>query len=276
MRTGSPPPYPKDSQRKIMPAPTQAARKAKILFLDIETLPNISYTWGKYEQNVIAFKQEGCIATYAAKWLGGKVFSKSLPDYKGYEPWSYDDSHLVADLWKLFDEAEIIVAHYGDSFDIKYSNARFIFHRLKPPSPYKTVDTKKVAKRVARFNSNKLDDIGELLGIGRKIKTDFSLWQGCMKGDKKSWSKMCRYNEMDVILLEKTYHQLLPWMKNHPNIGTITSEFCCPKCGSKALQSRGMAITSSMKYRRFQCQECGGWTRETMNGFKPSIYANAQ
>jgi hypothetical protein len=150
--------------------PTLIASKAKILFLDIETLPNVSYTWGKYEQNVIAFKQEGCIATYAAKWMGGKVFSKSLRDYKGYESFSYDDSKLVADLWKLFDEAEIIVAHNGDQFDIKYSNARFIFHSLNPPSPYKTVDTKKAVKAVARFNSNKLDDLGELLGLVARSK----------------------------------------------------------------------------------------------------------
>lgn len=256
--------------------PTQAARRAKILFLDIETLPNISYTWGKYDQNVIAFQQEGCLATYAAKWLGGKVFSKSLPDYKGYEPWSYDDKSLTEDLWKLFDEAEIIVAHNGDSFDIKVATAKFLLHNLKPPSPYKTVDTKKAVKRVARFNSNKLDDLGETLHEGRKIKTDFELWQGCMRGDKKAWAKMCRYNEQDVILLEKLYHRVLPYIKNHPNLGAIASKFCCPKCGSQALQSRGTQITTTMRYQRFQCQQCGGWTRETINGLKPTVYANCQ
>jgi hypothetical protein len=254
--------------------PTQAARKAKILFLDIETLPNISYTWGKYEQNVIDFHQEWCLATFAAKWLGGKVFSKGLPDYPGYKPWSYDDSKLAADLWKLFDEAEVIIAHNGDQFDIKKANARFLLHHLEPPSPYKTVDTKKIAKAVAKFNSNKLDDLGEHLGEGRKIKTEFSLWRGCMTGDAKSWSKMCRYNEQDVLLLERVYNRLLGWAKNHPNLGTIVNDFCCPKCGSKALQSRGMAVTTAMKYRRFQCQECGGWTREAINGFKPSVYTN--
>jgi hypothetical protein len=256
--------------------PTQVRSKARILFIDLETFPNISYTWGKYEQNVIAFKQEGCIATYAAKWLGGKVFSKSLPDFKGYTPGSYDDSALVAELWKLFDEAEVIVAHNGDQFDIKVSNARFIYHGLNPPTPYKTVDTKKVAKGSARFNSNKLDDLGELLGLGRKIKTNFELWLGCINGDKKSWEKMCRYNEQDVLLLEKVYNALLPWAKHHPNLGTITNTSCCPKCGGKRMQSRGMAVTQNVKYRRFQCQNCGGWTRETVNGTKSNVYANAQ
>jgi predicted RNA-binding Zn-ribbon protein involved in translation (DUF1610 family) len=260
---------------KVRPI-TQVARKSKILFLDIETLPNISYTWGKYEQNVIDFHQEWCLATYAAKWIGGKVFSKSLADYPGYKPWSYDDRELAQDLWNLFDEAEIIVAHNGDAFDIKKSNARFIFHRLNPPSPYKTVDTKKVAKAVAKFNSNKLDDLGHILIGEKKIKTDFALWHGCMSGNKKSWKQMLRYNEQDVLLLEKTYQRLLPWAKHHPNLGTIVNEFACPKCGSKALRSHGMAMTTTMKYRRLQCENCGGWTRQNTEGHKPSIYSNCQ
>lgn len=255
---------------------TQARSRAKILFLDIETFPNIGYTWGKYEQNVIEFQQERCLATFAAKWLGGKVFSHSLPESKHYKPWSYDDKELVTELKTLLDEAEIVVAHNGIAFDVKVINSRLIYHGLTPPSPYKTVDTLKSARGVAKFNSNKLDDLGSVMGLGRKIKTDFALWLGCMNGDAKAWAKMCRYNEQDVVLLEKVYDRLLPWMKNHPNIGTITNHIACPKCGSKALQSRGMSITTVMKYRRFQCQNCGGWTRENVNGFKSNIYANCQ
>ena len=32
--------------------------KAKILYYDIETAPNLSYVWGQYEQNVIAHVSE--------------------------------------------------------------------------------------------------------------------------------------------------------------------------------------------------------------------------
>jgi hypothetical protein len=255
--------------------PTMARSKVRILFLDIETLPNIGYTWGKYEQNVIDFQQQGCIATFAAKWNGGKVFAKALPDYKGYKPYSYDDSKICEDLWKLLDEAEIVVAHNGDQFDVKVINSRFIFNKLKPPAPYKTVDTKKVVKGAARFNSNKLDDLGEMLGEGRKIKTDFSLWLGCIQGDKKSWNKMVKYNKQDVLLLEKVYERLLPWAKRHPNIGTLTNSHVCPKCGGTAMQSRGMMLTTTMKYRRFQCTTCGGWSRESVNGLKSNNYTNA-
>jgi len=233
----------------------------KILFLDIETFPNIAYVWGKYDQNVIRFLKEGCIATYAAKWAGGKVFSKSLTSYKGYKPGSYDDKKLVEDLWKLMDEADIVVAHNGDDFDLRVIRARFIYYGLKPPSPVKTVDTKKVARRVARFNSNKLDDLGSLLGLGKKIKTDFDLWDGCINGNASSWKQMITYNQKDVILLEKLYNKLLPWIASHPNHGVYNPDAVCPKCGGADVQLRGMAVSTTRTYQRFQCKKCGGWGR---------------
>lgn len=231
----------------------------KILLLDIETFPNIGYTWGKYDQNVIRYTQEKCLATFAAKWLNEKpVIAKALNSYPNYKPGSYDDVELVKELWQLLDAADVVVAHNGDAFDIKECNGRFIVHGLKPPKPFKTIDTKKAVKRVSRFNSNKLDDLGELLHIGRKIKTDFDLWAGCISGDSRSWRLMVDYNKKDVILLEKLYLRLRHWITNHPNF-TVLDRSWCVKCGSKNIQYRGFAIRGKSRFRRFQCQECGGW-----------------
>jgi DNA polymerase elongation subunit (family B) len=235
--------------------------KPRILFIDIETFPNVAYVWGKYQQDVIEYKQETCIATYAAKWLDEPVFAKALNDYDGYKGNSYDDKDLVADMWKLLDEADIVVAHNGDDFDVRVMKARFMYHGHFPPRPFKTVDTKKVAKKAARFNSNRLDDIGNYFGLGRKIKTDFSLWRGCIEGDSASWAKMVKYNKQDVVLLEKVYKKLLPWINNHPNMLLFDPSAVCPKCSSQSVQYRGYAVTSTRRYRRFQCQKCGGWGR---------------
>lgn len=243
---------------------------ARILFYDVETFPNIAYTWGKYDQNVIRFKQETCIATFAAKWATGPVIAKALPDYEHYVPGSYDDKELVQDLWKLFDEADIVVAHNGKSFDTKVAQGRFIFHGLVPPAPFKQVDTKDMVKSVARFNSNKLDDLGHLLGFGQKIKTDFDLWEGCINGDKKCWKQMVEYNKKDVLLLEKLYTSLLPWTK-HPNLAIYDNMEECPRCGSSNIQYRGIAVTTTCSYQRFQCQDCGGWGRSTKLQNKVSV-----
>lgn len=233
----------------------------KILVLDLETLPNIGYVWGKYDQNVIRFTQQSCVATFVAKWLDSpKIISKALPDYKGYTAGSYDDKALILDLWKLFNEADIIIAHNGDQFDVKVAVGRFILHGLQPPSPFKTIDTKKMVKEVARYNSNSLDDLCSLLDIGKKIKTDFDLWEGCISGDKTCWDKMVKYNRMDVLLLEKLYLKLMPYAKVHPNL-TFWTRGTCPKCGGHNVQYRGVARCITRQYQRFQCNDCGSWGR---------------
>lgn len=243
----------------------------KILILDIETFPNIGYVWGKYDQNVIRYTQQSCIATFVAKWLGEKkIISKALPDYKGYKAGSYDDKAIVADLWKLFDEADVIIAHNGDQFDIKVVMGRFVLYGMKPPAPFKTVDTKKVVKEVARYNSNSLDDLSSLLGLGKKIKTDFDLWEGCINGDQKYWGLMVKYNRMDVLLLEKLYMKLLPFAKTHPNLAFWTRGKC-PKCGGHDIQYRGVARCITRQYQRFQCNACGSWGRVTKSDKAGSV-----
>ncbi len=237
-------------------------KQAKILLFDIETSPNLSYVWGKWEQNVLSVKEHWYLISFCAKWLDKKqIMDYSLPDYSGYRKDRTNDKQLVKDLWELFNEADIIIAHNGDEFDIKKANALFIKHGLRPPSPYKTIDTKKVAKRYFKFDSNSLDDLGNYLGLGRKLKhTGFDLWLGCMAGDKRSWDLMVRYNKEDVALLERVYLHMLPWMTTHPNLnlfgGTLES---CPNCNSDSLVRRGFGVTRTTKYQRLQCSNCGGW-----------------
>lgn len=226
----------------------------KILFFDIETSPSLGYVWGKWEQDVIAVKEHWGLLCFSAKWIGQKTKVYSLRTYKTEEK-------LVKELWKLFDEADIIIAHNGIQFDTKKSNALFLRHGLVPPSPYKQIDTKVVAKKYFRFDSNKLDDLGDFLNIGRKIQTGgFDLWLGCMKNDKKSWLKMEKYNIQDTDLLEKVYIKLLPYIENHPNLGILQGrKDNCPNCGSDHIQSRGYGINLKTKYRRLTCMECGSW-----------------
>jgi DNA polymerase elongation subunit (family B) len=231
----------------------------KVLLFDIETMSNKAYVWGKYEQDVIAYIEEGYMLSWSAKWLGGKQITKGLCSYPNYKP-GPDDRKLVEDLHKLISEADIVIAHNGDRFDVKKMNTRFIFHGLTPPEPYKTVDTLKVAKRHFAFNSNKLDDLGDFLKVGRKVKhPGFELWLGCERGDQKSWDLMLKYNKQDVILLEQVYLKLRPWIRGHENVAR--DEVSCPKCNSKKLQSRGTGWSSGIEYQRYQCSDCGGWAK---------------
>lgn len=247
---------------------TEREVNRNILLLDIETSPNLGYSWGKYEQNIIQFEQEWIILSFSVKWLGDKkTYVYGLDDFHTYEEDRYNDELLVRKLWEYLDEADIIIAHNGDQYDIKKINSRFIVHHLDPPAPYKTIDTLKLARKHFKFNSNKLGDLGETLGLGSKEETGgFKTWLGCMNGDSKSWKVMKKYNKQDVILLEDVYYKLRKWSTNHPRVGG-PSGTNCPTCGSDKLQRRGYALTATSRKQRIQCQSCSSWHQVTIKSF---------
>lgn len=238
--------------------------KTKILVMDIETSPSLGAYFQLYrEGNIVWTERDWYVMSWVAKWEGSNtIIARSLPDYTNYKKNPEDDSALLKDLHKLVDLADIVVAHNGKSFDVKKINARFIINGLKPPTPYKVVDTKLVAKKYFGFESNKLTDLGRYFGLGEKMDTGgIDLWRDCLRGDLKAWRKMVRYNIQDVVLLEKIYLHMRPWMTDHPNMNLTNETNCnCPNCGSNDLQRRGFALTRTTKYQRLQCKNCGAWS----------------
>lgn len=218
--------------------------------------------WDLFETNPLEVQDHWYLLSYAYKWEGEqRVVVKALPDFRSKTKGAWNDRALVESLWRLFNEADVLVGHNGDAFDIKKANARFIFHGLTPPEPYKTIDTLKIARRHFKFDSNRLDFIGQYLGVGRKLPhTGKHLWFGCMRGDKKSWATMKKYNAQDVVLLEKVYKKLRPWVANHPNLTLYDGRGACPACRSNRVQKRGVHITLKFKKQRYQCQECGHYS----------------
>jgi len=236
----------------------------KIAFFDIETAPTRAYVWENYDTNVIRTDRDWYMLSFAVKWSHKKgVQTFALPDFPGYQRNRECDKALSKALWDVFDEADILVAHNGDRFDVKKANARFLIHGFKPPATYKTVDTLKIARRHFKFNSNKLDDLARYLRLGTKLPhTGAHLWFGCMSGDDRSWSVMRKYNAQDVKLLEQVYYKVRPWAPNHPNVNLYKAyqdKPGCHACGSTNTQRRGVAVKQASKYYRFQCQDCGSW-----------------
>jgi DNA-directed RNA polymerase subunit RPC12/RpoP/DNA polymerase elongation subunit (family B) len=233
----------------------------RILLVDIETAPNTAYVWGLYDQNISHqhLKETSYILCWAAKWVGNnELMSRNT---KGHEPGSPEYKLMLLAMWKLLDEADVVVHYYGSKFDIPVLNREFAKYKLPPPSPYRQVDLKLVVAKAFRFESNKLDHVAYKLGLGRKIETDFDLWIGCMDNKSSDWKHMIKYNKQDVVLLGKLYTRLLPWIDRHPSHSAFDGELCCPKCGSRHIHKRGTQIASLATYTRYNCQECGAWFR---------------
>lgn len=267
----------------MRPAPTVSEpRQPKILLIDIETVPILGLSWQLFDTDILHVLAPTSTASFAYQWFGQeRVHTKALWDFKGYKRPPRKASELEAilhfylnneaserwllsHLWELLDEADIVVAHNGDQFDIKKINARLIVHGFGPYAPVKSVDTLKISRRNFKFDSNKLDNVGGYLGVGRKMPhTGKHLWLGCMRGDTASQRTMKDYNAQDVRLLHSTYEKLRGWDKSHPVLTAISPrlEITCPTCLTPGAQRRGWNIAKFRKTPRFQCmsEQCGAW-----------------
>ena len=228
----------------------------KILYFDLETSPILGFAWGNYKTNLLSIEKESGLLAFSYKVDDGPVQNLSRR--------KYTEKQMTKKLWKLFDEHDVICAHNGDRFDLRVANKLFIRHKLRPPSPYKTIDTLKIARKNFRFDSNKLDDLSNFLFGERKHSTGMKLWMDCMKGDKKALKTMEEYCGQDVNLQYKVYQELRAWHTGHPNSNLYNNtQYNCPVCGSDKTIKRGFNFTRVGKYQRYQCKNrgCGAWSQ---------------
>lgn len=236
---------------------------ARILILDIETSPNVAYVWKFFKENVGAKQvlENGQMLSFAAKWLDDdKIYYHDVQHST--------ELQMMKMLFEMLDEADIVVAHNGDKFDLPHVQGRGLVLGLKPPAPYKTIDTVRVARYEFNFPSNSLEYLSIVLDLknkkdGHKKFPGFELWLGVLANNPEAWAEMKEYNIQDILVLEELYLKMRPYMKRHPNVGVFDDKdhAVCPKCGSDHIHYRGFAHTSVGRYHRFQCNDCGGWGR---------------
>ena len=234
---------------------------ARILFYDIECKPLTVHTWGLRDQFIAInqIKEDPAVIGVGAMWLGDK-----RAKFYGLDTLSREE--MLTRAHELLDQADLAIGYNSQGFDAPWLHAEFAKEGMAPPSPFKHVDLFKAARKAFRLPSYKLQYVSGWLGVGSKIETGgFGLWERCMAGDEKAWRLMNRYCRQDVELLPALYHRLRPWISNHPNLalyGEGSDRPSCERCGSQNLHARGWAVTTTRRYQRYQCQACGGWTRD--------------
>lgn len=237
-----------------------------MLYLDLETKPTISYTWGLFDQNVGLNQiiEDWSILAMGARWASdpeGHVMYMDLRDSTDFT----DDRKIVRAVRKLLDEADVVVTQNGKAFDIKKFNARCLEHGLQPPSSFKQIDTYLVAKKHFSFTSNKLEYMSDkFCKKYKKLKHDkfpgFDLWKECLAGNKEAWDEMEKYNKHDVLSLEELHHALAAW-DSSINFSLFEDDETC-QCGGTDFKKNGFFYSGVGVFQRWKCTKCGHETRD--------------
>jgi hypothetical protein len=251
----------------------------KRLFWDIETSPNVGYFWrcgwkiSMPPENIV---QERAMICICYKFEGSEDVGALTWDFG-------DDYKMLEEFAYVSQEADELVAHNGDKFDLRWFKGRNAFHKLPPLPDYKTVDTCAIAKRNFDWNSYKLDYIAyKLLGEG-KIKTEFQLWKDValpvmitemakqVKGEvtipkdmmqryDDAMDFMVKYCKRDVVLLERVWEEIQPYYKPKSHVGVAEGRerWTCPQCASEhVIKSKNRTTPMGMPRHQMHCKDCG-------------------
>lgn len=189
-------------------------QEKRVLYLDIETsLTDLYGNFGlKVQGEWIGHKmvrKPFFIICWSAMIVGkSKVYSGCVTKD---EALARSDKNILAPLWDLMDSADIIAGHNSDQFDIPRITGRFLVNGFGRLEKFRTYDTKKMARK-HKFESNSLDSLCRLFGIGTKDKMDIDDWIAIQEtGDEKALKKMLKYNRGDVRHGVEIFNILQRW-----------------------------------------------------------------
>lgn len=216
----------------------------KRLFIDIETSPNLVYSWSVgYRtrldyQNII---EERTIICVCYKWENEKQVK--------FLKWDADrqDKSIIEGIVPVLNDADVIIGHNINKFDLPWIRTRALVHNIPTNPHWRTFDTLDFAKKRMRLNSNRLDYLGKLLLGEGKIHTSFDLWKQAYAGDKKALSEMIKYCQKDVELLERVWGRLSKHSAatSHAGVESGGEKWSCPHCGSANVNHKRASLTAT-------------------------------
>jgi hypothetical protein len=163
---------------------------------------------------------------------------------------------------RLMEEADVLSGHNSELFDHRHL-AGDLFAELDVKIPrIKHIDTLKLARANANYENNQLVSLTDRFGIPSKTdKYRIAVAMAAVGGDEKMQRKIERYNRGDVRASTGMLKKYLPL--SGVNLGLFVDDPTrpvCPRCESKKVQRRGTAVKAALRYPRYQCQACGGWS----------------
>ncbi len=260
----------------------------RIIFYDIETIPDLQQALENWCDLVPPFPGKkptmsasvtSC-CSFGYRVLGDKkATALNAWDFPAWEKNVNDDKALIKEALKILNSADAVVTFNGKRFDEKYVKTRGQIHKLpalNPKIPH--IDLCSVSARNFFLLNNRLKTVAKYFIEDNKLDHDgWPLWVRTHGGvnrkrDEAAEALMSKYNLKDVDLMVPLFKGLRPYITNIPNhnlhtvAGTVP---LCPGCGSTPVQRRGYYMTKTKSYHRYQCKDCGTFSRTDINDKNP-------
>jgi len=248
-----------------------APRKLKILIWDIETRYVVARLWRTGDQYVqhdqIITGQHVDIICIGYKWYGEKKVHCLTWDK------NQNSAKMVEAFSKIVAQADLVVAHNGDKFDMKNLNTQRLLHGQTPISWPTSEDTLKQLRKLFALPSYKLDYVAKLLTGDGKKPMAFDDWVQIVENKSaKHLKKMVTYCKKDVKKLEEVYRKIEKFIppKLNASIAVHDNRLGCPRCGHQTLQKHGFRTTLTGRFQRLFCPACGSNSQQKLKLPKPA------
>ena len=208
----------------------------------------------------------------AARWYGEEdVMFAAEWEVGGYDA-------FMRQVWSWVDEADILIGHNMAAFDSKHLMSGWAEMGLPAPSPFKVIDTLKIARGSLNMESNTLDSLAKRLGVESKSdKYDVRVAQAAVNGDREAQARIEDYNRGDIVASEALFDRLRPYARNIPHLGMWTDdEMACPSCGSTMTATGKTVHANVQRYEHLHCPNCGAHARGTARLKNPTRTRSAR
>lgn len=234
-------------------AKDKSLKEAKILFIDIEAT-NLSASMGY-------------LLSIGYKWAHEKkVTVLRIDDTKEWQKRKTDDRGLLRAFSPVYAEADLVVHHFGDYYDIPFLQTRRIIQGLVKMPDVTTVDTWRICRKHMKFHNNRLATIEKALNCPfSKTAVTGAHWINAMAGIKSGLNYVAEHNRLDVLVLEYVYNKIAAMLPSHPRV--TPHKYSCKACGSLRTKGHGWKLCQSHWYQRILCMACG----HTMKGARRQL-----
>ena len=259
--------------------------------LDIERLPGQHSTWHRGQTITGPFWDLNEIKA----WTGKRIHADDVSEWPrticaAWKWYDQPDTVFAAEwevggydgfmraVWEVFDQADLIIGHNADRFDARHLMGGWAEMGLPAPSPYKVVDTLKIARGTFAYESNTLDALNKRLGIDAKTdKYDARIARAAVNGDKEAQETLSAYNRGDIVASEALFDRLRPYAKGIPHLGMWTDDaLACPSCGHTMTATGKTVHANVQRYEHLTCPNCGSHARGTATLKNPTRTRSAR